>query len=97
VLPRRPHGLPYTLHSLRQRGDRCLEYGPAVDQQPPGSRSEVPAHLGERVPAPPGYLSETNTLLNSRSHRTELATTAHTSQSVKLRPTVPNAGCRNGA
>jgi hypothetical protein len=44
-----------------------------------------------------GYLSETNSLLNSRSHRTELATPAHTSQSPSPRPTVPNAGCRNGA
>src|SRR5215208_5740822 len=42
------------------------------------------------------YLSETNSLLNSRSHRTELATATHTSQSPRFRLTVPNAGCRNG-
>jgi hypothetical protein len=43
------------------------------------------------------YILETNSLLISRSHRTELATATHTSQSVRLRATVPNAGCRNGA
>ena len=42
------------------------------------------------------YLSEMNSLLNSRSHRTELATATHTSQSPRFRLTVPNAGCRNG-
>src|ERR671921_994542 len=43
------------------------------------------------------YLWETNSLLNSRSHRRELATATHTSQSPRFRLTVPNAGCRNGA
>jgi hypothetical protein len=41
------------------------------------------------------YLSEMNSLLNSRSHRTELATATHTSQSPRFRLTVPNAGCWN--
>jgi hypothetical protein len=37
-----------------------------------------------------------NSLLNSRSHKTELATAAQRNQSLKLKLTVENAFWRNG-
>ena len=41
-------------------------------------------------------VARVTTLLNSRSHSTELATAAQRSQSPKLKLTVENACCRNG-
>jgi hypothetical protein len=48
---------------------------------------------------PSDYLrlvARVTTLLNSRSHNTELATAAQYSQSPRLKLTVENACCRNG-
>ena len=77
-------------------GLETLEYDPAPERDPGAERYPGTGPYDTGAERTLFYLSETNSLLNSPSHRTELATATHTSQSPRFRLTVPKAGCRNG-
>jgi hypothetical protein len=98
VLQNEEHTRPERIESKQDSQDRAqLVHGLAILEE--NRNVSVPGLIEEQPAAGSSYVTpglRVKSLLNSRSHSTELATAAQRSQSPTLKFTVENACCRNG-